>query len=54
MNNILGKRVAAYDMLAEESSFDVILKPKRFRPEEVSIGNTEHMSGPHGEARHEQ
>jgi hypothetical protein len=31
MNNILGKRVAAYDMaygLAEESSFDVILNPK--------------------------
>jgi hypothetical protein len=57
MNIVLGKRAMDYEMAYgcdEESSFEVILNPKLLRTEEVSTGNTEHMSGPHGEARHEQ
>jgi hypothetical protein len=57
MNSTLGKRAMDYEMVygpEEEPSFEVILNPKRLRTEEVSTGNNVHMSGPHGEARHEQ
>jgi hypothetical protein len=57
MNIVLGKRAMDYEMAYgcdEESSFEVILNPKLLKNEEVSTGNTDHMSGPHGEARHEQ
>jgi hypothetical protein len=57
MNSVIGKRAMDYEMAygsEEESSFEVIMNPKRFRSEEVSTANTEHMSGPHGKARHEQ
>jgi hypothetical protein len=57
LNNILGKRAMDYEMAygrEEESSFEVILNPKRLRTEEASTGNNQHMSGPHGEARHAQ
>jgi hypothetical protein len=57
LNSILGKRAMDYELAygrEEESSFEVILNPKRLRTEEASTGNNQHMSGPHGEARHAQ
>jgi hypothetical protein len=57
-NSLLGKRLADFEMAhaheEEESSFEILLGPKRLRREEVSTANNDNMSGPHGEARHEQ
>jgi hypothetical protein len=57
-NSLLGKRAAEFDMDhvydEDESSFEVILGPKRPRTGEASTANNRNMSGPQGEARHEQ
>jgi hypothetical protein len=57
-NSLLGNRVAEFERAHEheevESSCEVLLGPKHIRSEEISIANDGNMSGPHGEARHEQ
>ena len=57
-NSLLGKRVGGFELAhaheEDVSSFDIILEPKRTRMEEVASVNNTPMSGPHGEARHEQ